>query len=146
MLFLRNGVILDGRPHGDSRRVFDEAVRRDVESGSSSKTRPIDGGSTLSLGNKVNHPPRGIQPNACGALDWTTSTWRFISTCRWCGSAAYRQHAWKRCAVPWPAGRCATRSLAGLQVARRRAPAAGLVRAMRADRRSTNSNTCTTWY
>ena len=64
MLFLRNGVILDGRPNGDSRRVFDEAVRRDVESGSSSMTEAASmEGSTLSIGNKVNHPPRGIQPN-----------------------------------------------------------------------------------
>ena len=60
-LFLKNGVVLDGRPDGPSRIVFESAVARDLVSGISQS--PLIEHAELCTGHKVNHPPRGTRPN-----------------------------------------------------------------------------------
>ena len=57
MLFLRNGVIIDGRPDGRSRKVFEAAWQRAQRTGGC-----VDYG-RLGVGHLVNHPPRGVKPN-----------------------------------------------------------------------------------
>ena len=58
---MRNGVILDGRPDGQSRRVFEDAAQRDLARGRGSTTPLIEHGE-LCVGHKVNHPPKGTRP------------------------------------------------------------------------------------
>lgn len=59
-LFLRNGVIIDGRPDGPSREVFKAAEQRDI---AAHGRPPLITESALGVGHMVNHPPRGVTPN-----------------------------------------------------------------------------------
>ena len=59
VLFLRNGVVLDGRPDGPSRAAFKAALERDLDAGGS----PLVEDGTLAVGHRVNHAPRGVRPN-----------------------------------------------------------------------------------
>ena len=67
MLFLRNGVIIDGRPDGYSRKVFEMAAQRDDDERDvpARDSAPVAGErrARLGVGHLVNHPPRGAQPN-----------------------------------------------------------------------------------
>lgn len=60
-LFLRNGVIVDGRRDGKSREVSDAARHRDQHYAACQSQCIED--SPLAVGHKVNHPPRGVSPN-----------------------------------------------------------------------------------
>ena len=60
-LFLRNGVILDGRiMDGRSSLVFERAKQRDREAFS---LPPLIEEGALAVGHKVNHPPPDVPPN-----------------------------------------------------------------------------------
>ena len=62
MLFLHNGVVIDGRPHGPSSDVFEACCQRDSCIDAASDP-PLIKDSVLALGHKVNHPPPGMAPN-----------------------------------------------------------------------------------
>uniref|UniRef100_A0A7S4BMB5 SET domain-containing protein n=1 Tax=Chrysotila carterae TaxID=13221 RepID=A0A7S4BMB5_CHRCT len=68
VLARRDGVIIDGRPHGLSLQLFETAFRRDLARTHRANAYP---GLTVedvlsreqALGNMVNHPPAGAAPN-----------------------------------------------------------------------------------
>lgn len=60
-LFLQNGVVVDGRPDGPSRAVFEAAKQAECAAGR--PLLPSASDSMLGVGHKVNHPPRGVRPN-----------------------------------------------------------------------------------
>lgn len=62
MLFLHNGVVIDGRPHGPSSDIFEACCQRDSCIDAASDP-PLIKDSVLALGHKVNHPPPGMAPN-----------------------------------------------------------------------------------
>ena len=57
-LFLRNGVVIDGRPDVQSSEAFERAWRQH-----NFATLPPMEDCTLAVGHMVNHPPRGVRPN-----------------------------------------------------------------------------------
>lgn len=61
-LFLRNGIVLDGRPDGPSRAAFDEAHHRDLAALGRSEPLIVEHGE-LAVGHRINHPPRSMRPN-----------------------------------------------------------------------------------
>ena len=58
VLTRRDGVLLDGRPDGASAQIYAVAQSRDRAAGAAEGR-----GTAFAIGNKVNHPPRGVQPN-----------------------------------------------------------------------------------
>ena len=58
VLARRDGVLLDGRPDGASAQIYAVAQSRDRAAGAAEGR-----GTAFAIGNKVNHPPRGVQPN-----------------------------------------------------------------------------------
>ena len=55
----RDGVLIDGRPDGMSKMLYDTACARDAAAGAA----PLAVGSELAVGQLVNHPAAGVQPN-----------------------------------------------------------------------------------
>ena len=59
VLMRRDGILIDGRPDGPSRQLYEVAKRRDLAAGAA----PLIEDGELGVGNKVNHPPSGAHPN-----------------------------------------------------------------------------------
>ena len=59
VMMRRDGILIDGRPDGPSRRLYEMGKQRDLAAGFA----PLVEDSPLSVGNKVNHPPSGERPN-----------------------------------------------------------------------------------
>ena len=59
VMMRRDGILIDGRPDGNSKRLFEMAKMRDRAAGCPAL---IENGE-LSCGHKVNHPPAGAVPN-----------------------------------------------------------------------------------
>eukprot|EP00325_Prymnesiales_sp_UTEX-LB-985_P020180 CAMPEP_0174750136 /NCGR_PEP_ID=MMETSP1094-20130205/97103_1 /TAXON_ID=156173 /ORGANISM="Chrysochromulina brevifilum, Strain UTEX LB 985" /LENGTH=226 /DNA_ID=CAMNT_0015955443 /DNA_START=54 /DNA_END=734 /DNA_ORIENTATION=- len=59
VLMRRDGLLIDGRPDGPSRQLYEVARQRDRAAG----CEPFVEGGELTVGNKVNHPPKGRLPN-----------------------------------------------------------------------------------
>jgi hypothetical protein len=62
VMFRRDGVLIDGRPDGPSQQMWEMAERRERAAGKPALDRD-DRANELAIGNMVNHPPRGTQPN-----------------------------------------------------------------------------------
>lgn len=68
VLARRDGILIDGRPDGPSRRLFEVASQRDAAAGKICSERSV----MLAIAHKVNHPPAGTLPNvAVWPLDLT---------------------------------------------------------------------------
>ena len=59
VMMRRDGVLIDGRPDGQSLAIREVAEKRDVAAG---KQALIKGGA-YAVGNMANHPPQGVSPN-----------------------------------------------------------------------------------
>ena len=59
VLMRRDGVLIDGRPDGPSRQLFEVAKMRDRAAGGA----PLVEDGPFTVGHKVNHPPAGRRPN-----------------------------------------------------------------------------------
>ncbi|KAL1528787.1 hypothetical protein AB1Y20_010112 [Prymnesium parvum] len=59
VLARRDGVLIDGRPHGPSGQIFEAASRRDAAALRTSR----EALHPFAVGHKVNHPPAGTAPN-----------------------------------------------------------------------------------
>ena len=59
VMMRRDGILIDGRPDGPSKRLYNVAVQRDLAAG----CQPLVENGELHVGNKVNHPPSGVLPN-----------------------------------------------------------------------------------
>lgn len=62
VMFRRDGVLIDGRPDGPSKQMWEMAERRERAAGNSALDREART-NELAIGNLVNHPPSGTQPN-----------------------------------------------------------------------------------
>lgn len=64
VLARRDGVLLDGRPDGSSAQILAVAQSRDRAAGAAAAVGgPGAGAAAFAVGNKVNHPPKGVPPN-----------------------------------------------------------------------------------
>ena len=62
VMFRRDGVLIDGRPDGPSKQMWEMAERRERAAGQPALDRE-DLANELAIGNMVNHPPGGTRPN-----------------------------------------------------------------------------------
>ena len=62
VIFRRDGVLIDGRADGPSSQMWEMAERRERAAGKPPLSRD-DRSNELAIGNMVNHPPSGSQPN-----------------------------------------------------------------------------------
>jgi hypothetical protein len=62
VMFRRDGVLIDGRPDGPSKQMWEMAEQRERAAGKPALDRD-NRSNELAIGNMVNHPPGGTQPN-----------------------------------------------------------------------------------
>jgi len=63
VLARRDGVLLDGNPSGTSRQILETAVQRDLKLRGGGQQQADVLQHELAVGNMINHPPSGMQPN-----------------------------------------------------------------------------------
>eukprot|EP00658_Telonema_sp_P-2_P073990 TRINITY_DN6314_c0_g1_i1.p1 TRINITY_DN6314_c0_g1~~TRINITY_DN6314_c0_g1_i1.p1 ORF type:complete len:153 (-),score=30.67 TRINITY_DN6314_c0_g1_i1:144-572(-) len=58
LIFRRDGILIDGRPDGYSRRLYESGAGRDGVLALDSNALPLH-----AVGSLINHPPGGVMPN-----------------------------------------------------------------------------------